>query len=167
MSDYAAGDVLEFQIPSGNAGVKETLKIMRRVVLDFRASPAVMQTARSLIASIPPKEFGTEIAALFFFVRDSIRYTLDTNGGEMLQTPDRLLQTRQGDCDDKATLLAALLESIGHPARFVAVGFSAGELSHVYVETRCGPDWYALDATEPHEPGWSPPGIVNRYAVHI
>lgn len=167
MQDFTAGDVLAFEIPQGVPGVMETLKIMRRVVKDYRMNPVVVQTARRLIANIPDKDFATEAAALFFFVRDEIRYTLDSNGGEMLQTPERLLTSRQGDCDDKATLLAAMLESIGHPARFRAVGFQPGELSHVLVETKIGEIWYPLETTEPVEPGWSPPGVVFSRVVHI
>lgn len=167
MQPYTAGDVFAFEISPGIQGVKETLKIMRRVVLDFRHNPAVVQLAHQLTAHVGEKDWATEAAALFFYVRDEIRYTLDSNGAEVLQTPERLLSTRQGDCDDKATLLAALLEAKGHPARFVAVGFEPGVLSHVLVETKIGDVWYPLETTEKVEPGWYPPNVVQRYVVNI
>jgi hypothetical protein len=54
-------------------------------------------------------------------------------------------------------LLAALLESIGHPCRFVAVGYSRrNEFEHVYVETKIGHTWTALETTMDVPMGWAP-----------
>jgi transglutaminase-like putative cysteine protease len=121
-----------------------------------------------LVAGLAPKDWIGELRALFNFVRDRIRYVKDVRGLETLQTPPATLEVGQGDCDDKSTLLAALLESIGHPTRFVAVGFvQPGRYSHVYVESRAGSRWIALDATMPHDAGWMPPGAVARLIIHI
>ena len=77
-----------------------------------------------------------------------------------MQTPDKTLSDGSGDCDDKCVLLAALLQSIGHPVRFVAVGFRrGGPLSHVFVETPIGAYWICCETTEPWPLGRKPPNI--------
>lgn len=143
-------------IPEGAEGVRFTLHIMSRLVKVFKADSRIRALAESLVADLPGKDYAAEVRRVFYYVRDSIRYTQDVNDVETLKTPLATVETRQGDCDDKSTLLAALLESLGHPSRFVAIGFEPENFAHVYVETFIGRDWMALDATEPVEPGWSP-----------
>lgn len=132
---------------------------MAKVVKQARTDPIIRQTAADLVAYCTPGDYRAEVDACFIFVRDNIRYLQDPNGEERLEYPAQLLITRQGDCDDKATLLAALLESIGHPCRFVAVGYcQPGEFEHVYVETRIGPrdNWVACETTLNVDLGWAP-----------
>lgn len=130
---------------------------MTRLVREYKAHPDVRDTAIELTSDLLQKDYYGEVQRLFQFVQHEIRYMQDVTDIETLQTPEVTLQNRVGDCDDKATLLAALLESIGHPTRFQAVGFAPGEVSHVFVETRIGTRWIALDATEPNPMGWQPP----------
>lgn len=157
----------EVAISPGRDGIIDTLKLMRRLVREGKKNPAVRNTALAAIQGAPAKYWRGEVEILFSLVRDDVRYTLDINGLETLQTPQRTLELRAGDCDDKSTLLAALLESVGHPTRFRALGFAPGELSHVIVETLVGDDWVPLDATESGAPvGWSPPGVRDFHVIH-
>jgi len=158
--------VEEIRLSSGRAGVIETLGIMRKLVRHYKRDPHIMEVARAVVAMLPAKNWRAENAAMLDFVRNEIRYTADVNGVETLYTPDKLLDVRQGDCDDMATLLATLLESIGHPTRFKAVGFAPDELSHVYVQVRDGTEWVSLDATENERVGWEPEDIVSVFYVH-
>lgn len=144
------------RIPDGFPGVVETLRIMSRFVRDGKKSINVRQAAMRLTKSCMQKDYVCEIEQLHQFVRDSVRYVQDINGVETVQTPQKTLELMGGDCDDKSTLLAALLESIGHPSRFVAIGFEPGIFSHVYLETLAGTRWIPLETTEPVEAGWSP-----------
>jgi transglutaminase-like putative cysteine protease len=140
---------------------------MRRIVKDWRVRPEMRSLAESIIGGLAEKDFSGEIEALHAWVRDSIRYVNDINEVETLKTPDLVLSTGQGDCDDKAILLATLLESAGHPARFVAVGFEPDNFSHVYVESKIGPRWLPLETTEQVSAGWSPEGVITRMVRHI
>ena len=158
-----------YRISPGVEGIRETLVLMRSIVRQSKADPAVIEAARNLTAHLPPKNWSGEVNALFSFVRDKIRYVLDPNDVETLATPARLLRDRSGDCDDKVTLLAALLEAIGHPTRFVAVGFAPGALTHVYLETKMGDAWIPLETTEPVAMGelpFAPLEVKNRYMIH-
>lgn len=154
-------------IPSGPEGIAITLKHMRDFARTAKKNPEIRALAMQITQGLPQKAWGAEIVALHGFVRDKVRYVHDINDVETVHTPEQTLALGGGDCDDKSTLLAALLESIGHPARLVAVGFHGAEYEHVYVETRCGPGWVALETTEPVDAGWSPPGVTVRMIQHI
>ena len=121
----------------------------------------------SLLATVPEKNSRAEIARLFYFVRDRVRYTRDIRGIETLQTPEKTLEYMQGDCDDQVTLLAAMLEIVGYQCRFVAIGYEPHRFSHVYLEVDAAQPgmpakWIALDPTEKQALGWEPPKPVVR-----
>jgi transglutaminase-like putative cysteine protease len=141
---------------------------MWRFVQQYKTSGTVRETALSLIAGVAQKDWAGEVREIFEWVRDHIRYTRDINGVETLQTPEATMELGAGDCDDKSTLLAALLESIGHPTRIVAAGYHRpGSYSHVYVETRLGSGWVPLDATLLDRPMGSLPNapVLARMVV--
>ena len=88
--------------------------------------------------------------ALYVWVRDNVRYVRDPINTELLQTPARTLKNKTGDCDDKTTLLAALLASIGHPStlKFRVIGTEKqNHYSHVYLVARLNKKDVALDPT--------------------
>lgn len=139
---------------------------MRNLVRSGKKSPRVRQTAVLLTQNLPQKDREEEIKALYRFVRDRIRYVRDIRGVETLHTADRVLENKQGDCDDKSILLASLLESLGFQTRFIAIGFSPpkklfGKLSssgysHVLPEVLLRGEWVSLETTEPVGLGWFP-----------
>jgi hypothetical protein len=114
----------------------------------------------SLVSQLHQKDYLGEINACRDYVKNNVRYVRDVAGIETLQTPLKTLEFGQGDCDDKSTLLAAMLESIGHKCRFKAVGQSKDYYCHVYPETFYNGEWVALETTEPVALGWKPPGMV-------
>lgn len=155
------------ELPSGVSGVRATLTAMARFAREGKATLRIRQLAMSLTGHLQQKDWPGEVRALHAYVRDDIRYVKDGVGVEVVQTPEKTLELGAGDCDDKSTLLAALLLSIGHSARFVAVGQRPGHYSHVYVETQLGPRWVALETTEPVEAGWAAPGMKSRLVFSI
>lgn len=155
-------------IPDGPEGTAITLREMVKLTRQYRRDPGVMQVARSLVKDLPQYDRMGEVKALHAFVRDSIRYTSDPANTELLQTPKATLEMQTGDCDDKSTLLASLLQSIGMPARFVAVGFTPDKTySHVLVETRNGKGWMPLETIKPVEAGWGPKNVTQRMVAHV
>jgi hypothetical protein len=154
-------------IPSGREGVRTTLRLMRQLTRDGKKNPAVRAMAVQLTRTLPQKDFLSEIKKLYEFVRDRIRYVRDTRQVETLHTPEIVLQTGQGDCDDKSVLLASLLESIGHPTRFVAVAKEPGKFCHVFLQTRPigTKKWISLETTEPVLMGWGPANITDAMII--
>lgn len=161
------GAAYEVSIGSGNSGVIDTLKVMRRMVREYRRNPEIISTAQQILQAVPEKWWIAELSALLRFVQYQIRYTLDVDEVEVLQSPVHLLQTMQGDCDDKSTLLATLIEASGHKAKFVAVGFDGINLSHVLVAAQVGEDWISLETTEQVNAGWFPPDVNKKYELNI
>ena len=158
------------QIPDGVAGTRATLLIMRDVARQGKRNAAIRLLAGQLVNpfnSGNSKNWINEIKTLHAFVRDRIRYVKDIKGIETIQTPDKTLELGYGDCDDKSTLLATLLETLGHSARLVAVGFKPNNYSHVYVETLCGDKWIGLETTENVKFGWQPHNIQAKMVVNI
>lgn len=154
-------------IPSGRSGVMETLAHMRRVVRESVSDYFIRRKAEQITDHIEQKDWPGEARAIHAFVRDKIAYRLDPNGVEMVKTPVKVLETGAGDCDDKSVLVAALLESMGHPTRLVAIGFVPGELTHVYVETKIGNRWFAVETTEPLDFGDAVSGFLDREIVYV
>lgn len=131
--------------------------------------------AASLTKGLPQKDFPGETQRLLEFVRDEIRYLKDIEGVETIHPAPYVLAERQGDCDDKAILLAALLLSIGHTPRFIATSFAPGVFSHVWVQDllhiqgESVPRWVDLEPTEPIPFGERVPkaGTVKEIALKV
>lgn len=140
---------------------------MAKLAKAGKSNIEIREQALELIRGLRPKDWRGEVHALFEYVRDSIRYVRDIHNVETVHTPQQVIASGQGDCDDKAILLAALLESIGHPARFVALGFRPYAYSHVIVQTKLGTRWISLDPTEPVEMGWEPPRVKARMIENV
>lgn len=165
-------------IPEGNDGAIVTLKAMREMARGGVRSDTQMvrTTALSLIRDLPERAWYAEIQRLHNFVQTQIRYVYDPTEVELVQTPDETLAQMQGDCDDQSTLLASLLDSIGHPARFVAVGFGRQSFSHVLVQTRVGnfgddsatsKDWLTCETIIDKPLGWFPPAVTSYYVCKV
>jgi transglutaminase-like putative cysteine protease len=159
VQDRARFQIALAELPDGAQGTRTTLQIMSALVGQFKANPRIWELAHSLTQHLAPKDFAGQVRELHNYVRDQIRYVHDIRGIETVQTPTVTLDAGQGDCDDKATLLATLLESIGHATRFKAIGRVAGEFQHVYVQTPIGATWVSLDTTHDVPAGWEPAGF--------
>lgn len=160
------------ELPAGEAGVNETLRRMGEAVKIDKAKPmdwyAIRRLALSLVAGLPPKDYVNEARRLHEYVRDRIRYVKDPDDRELVQSPTATLAIGQGDCDDKSVLLAALLKSIGHPARFKAIAVDGDpRFCHVYVETKLGNSWVACETTEPWPLGAYAPRITRFKVWHL
>lgn len=149
---------IKTSISGGVRGVRQTLAVMRSIVGQWRSDPSMRQAATSAIFLTPEKNELSEVETLFRLVRDGIRYTRDIHDVETIQTPDKTLLGKVGDCDDQTVLLATLLEAVGYPTRFVVAGYSdSKELQHVYLQVFANDEWIDADPTEHHPLGWSGP----------
>jgi len=141
--------------------------VMRKLVNEGKVNPRVRYLALSLIKHLKQKDFVGEIRELHKYVRDRIRYVKDIDDVETLHDVDRILDASQGDCDDKTILLSALLASIGHKVRIVAVARQPEQYCHVLLEAQLGRGWIPLETTEPVQMGWYPPGVFSRLVIYV
>lgn len=151
-------------LPDGAEGVRQTLRVMSALVKGGKKSPPIRQKALELTQGLRQKDRLGEIKALWAFVKNNIRYVRDIRGVETVHTPEQILRQESGDCDDKSLLLAALLESIGHPTAFWAIGTTPGKFSHVMAATRVGAGnkMLPLETTQDVAFGWVPPVVKTQ-----
>lgn len=154
-------------LPDGVAGIKATLAQMVKYARAGKDTYTVRRLAEQIIVGVKQKSYIEEARALQEYVRDHIRYTMDIRGTETLATPEMTIARGLGDCDDKALMVSALLESVGHPTRFVAVGRVANIYEHVLVETKIANNWIPVETTENVPLGWYPPGMNSRLVYHV
>ena len=152
-------------IPEGPAGTAATLAAMRDLAMQAVKDPAqtIREKALAITQNLSPRDWLAQAKALQAYVRDNVRYTRDPVDFELVSTPQKTLQYMQGDCDDQATLLAAMLTSIGHPTRFVAIGMNGGPFSHVMCETLIGEQWVPCETIINKPFGWYPANVTSRY----
>lgn len=153
-------------IPDGRDGIRATLQMMSKIVRQYKKSPFVREQALEIVSELPEKKWRREAALLLKWVQRKIRYTKDIRGVETLQTPPQTLRLRAGDCDDKSILYASLLEAIGHPTRFIAVGFTPNSLSHVLVQTKIGGKWVSAETIMHWPLGKGPKNVKNIMTQH-
>lgn len=128
---------------------------------NLRQSARLVSAANSIIASVPPRDTLAQVRAIYDFTNRYFRYVNDPVGVELLRDPDTQIGEIQrngfiqGDCDEAATLTAALGEANGIPARFRALAFYAknAPYTHVVTDLLVGRTWYPMDVTKP-------PGMV-------
>lgn len=126
-------------VPGGRLSALRTMREMAANVRSSRAQPLVWETAKRIVAGVPERDEIGQAMAIRRWVDTHLVFVKDPLGVELLETPSYLLgKIRdhgfvQGDCDDAASLTAALGTAIGLPAKFVAVGFGPDQpFSHVF-----------------------------------
>lgn len=154
-------------IPEGAAGIRATLDAMIRAARAASTTLEIRDLAESIVVAVPSKDYYSEIRAIQQWTKAHIRYTRDPITTETLKLPHALLTNPQGDCDDQATLVAALAMAIGFPARFVAIGVhDPSVFEHVYAEVKLGDEWVSVETTEPVGIGWQPDNVRAKMVRH-
>lgn len=139
-------------IPPTDAGVRETLRVMGRLV---RGGGRLVDEEAAAIAGRAghPARFPD---ALRTWLARHVVETADPYNVELIRAPDYALQVIQerghveGDCDDVATLGAALALAAGFIPRFVALAWE-GPYAHVFSEVQDPGSgrWVDLDVHRP------------------
>src|SRR5215471_69979 len=155
------------RVPKGPPGALASAALIARLIRDGAKDFYVRQKAIEIFrrAGARPKDRFGEVAALFHWVRNNIRYTRDIFRVELLHTARRMLELRAGDCDDMTILLGAMLVATGHPVRIALTGFRPNKphvYSHIYPEVNVKGKWIALDTTMDRPIGWAPPALWKR-----
>jgi transglutaminase-like putative cysteine protease len=157
-----------FNIPDGTDGIRTTLDFMVRLTREYRTDLTIRKLAEQIVQSVPRKAYMSEAQAIQDWVRNTIRYTQDVYDVEMVKTPLATYFSHSGDCDDMSLLAGVLMNTIGHPVRYVAVGTrTPGEFEHVYPEAKIGRRWVAMETTEDVALGWEPQPQLSRMVRNV
>lgn len=111
----------------GRNNAAATLAKMQSNVRASVLDPRVWETAHTLVLNTPARDEVAQAAALRTWMLKNFHFVKDPIGKELLEAPNYQLDQFdkrgqiEGDCDDASTLAAALLSSIGIPAKMVAV----------------------------------------------
>jgi transglutaminase-like putative cysteine protease len=154
-------------IPNGTGGSIATMRAMRQLVRDAVRDPnqKIRESALAILRGV--NSFAEQARAIQQWVQHNIEYRRDPPDLELVQTPQVTLQWRAGDCDDQSTLVAALLQSTGHPTQFIAIGMEGQPLSHVLTQTLIGTSWVAVETIQPRPMGWMPKNITSYYIQKV
>lgn len=157
-----------------NAYTQDAVDAIKILIADSVYKPGVRETAESILAEIPQKNWREEMRAIYNYVRDNIRYTQDIDGVETIKTPQLMIAEIRnrgmsyGDCDDHTVLLGALLKNAGYSVRLAimrSLWNKAGGYNHIYLQAGVPMtnQWVALDATAKQKPfGWQPEFLEQR-----
>ncbi len=151
--------------------VEAVVRQMALLTRRYSSRPKVRNLAVRITRRITDMKRPQPIAeAVHRWVRDNIRYVLDPDGVELLQSPDRVIRAGYADCDGMSVLAAALLSAVGVRSGFEIIAQRHPEkYDHVYVVYRRHDGSVGrLDATRPHVPGPNPnPRILSRKTFWI
>jgi ribosomal protein L31E len=155
------------RVTHGPNGLGHALGTVRKMAALANASAhnyAIRQLATRITRNVPSKDSRGELAALYVWVRDNVRYRQDPRGLELVQAPERTLEERAGDCDDIATLLSALAQSLGHRMRYRTVGPTLRDQRHVSTEGECYGEWVSVDPVlEPPRATTAPSSALGAF----
>lgn len=137
-------------LASGDAGVAQTIRAMRRLIEQGKKDPKVHEAAALIIrsSSVPAYDWSGEIRAIYNWVLHNIRFTRDVQGKETLHAAPEILRLGIGDCDDFTILICSLLGTIGHRTRILTISKPEDErnFSHVFPQVFVNGQWLTLDA---------------------
>ena len=161
------------RIAGGDLGSFQTVAKMRQLVNASLADPAVIETARSVVALCVPRDYDCRAQAIRTWLADHFQFESDPRGVELVASPRYMLEQIarryyvQGDCDDAAVLGAALGKAVGLKAQFVIVGFNrqGAPFSHVFAILRGSSRWFSLDVTRPARGPF--PTVARTHSVGV
>lgn len=148
-----------------SAPTAHTLDLMRGMVLRSRADERIRSAAHAVVRGCAPGDDVCRMRALLGYVCAVVPFERDPVEVEAISDPRLMLEqiheygTAQGDCDDAATFLSALLESIGIRTKLAAVSIRPDRVLHhvaVKAHDRRRDFWVMLDPYGPREVGTKP-----------
>lgn len=158
---------------SGDAGVAQTVELMRQLIDQATKDPQVNRLAVEILkqSGAPQHDPFAEAGAIYAWVHANIRFVNDPidSYGDPKETPRparAILDLGAGDCDDFTILMSSLLQNIGLQTRIVTVASDPrdpSQFTHVFPEVDIDGEWVAADAARPDAQfGLAPARVYRR-----
>ena len=129
------------------ASQEDQIRFLRQMVDRYKGAKDIHDKAIEIVfheAGCEQKNKFCHALAIGRWVQENITYV--NEGVETFQSPSKSLQYKFGDCDDYATLTAALLESIGVTAQIVGLQWK-GSFRHIFARAVIAGRIFPLDGT--------------------
>lgn len=178
-------------IGSGDAGIYQTVRLIKQKVAEGVRQPIVIQQFRSILGGLQANASQTVKAkALVEWTVANIRYQHDddmswTEHGlqwinisqcpqrfkqceavEMVSDAPQILQDRKGDCDDMVLLMGSFLTLAGIRWCPVVVALDPAmrsEFSHIYLVANLDGSFVPIDPVNRNQPfGWQAEGYFRK-----
>jgi len=152
------------------SGGVSTLKTeMLRLAREGVNSPSVRRLGE---VALEKGKGEDQIVDISNFLRNTFLYQPDPLDKELLISPNRMAEdfltkgiAHRGDCDDLATLVAAVFGSLGYRTRILIVSYDS-EWSHAYSEIWTEElGWLPVDIASSHPLGWIIPPTKTMVMV--
>lgn len=162
---------IEYQhIETGDAGIGQTVTEIAAMASRFSLDWEVIEHARGITRDVPARDKRAEADALFWWVKDNVKFYDDPLPAELLQSPKVTIASRGGDCDDLVILLASLNLAIGNDVAYVTVSLP-GEVnfSHIFLlvfDCNGGEHTFYDPSVPESHPGWVPPATGRVRVWH-
>lgn len=105
-----------------NIGNKTGTDSLKEAAMHVKTNdPILKQVSTKIAVKSCPSSKLCHTKAIYYFVRDNIKYISDPVEKEYISNPIETLKTGGGDCDDGSILLFAMLESVGIDAQIVTI----------------------------------------------
>ncbi len=120
-----------------NPRITTTLRYMKQFAIEGAKNLDIRFLVEQICKELEPGDYSSEILACCYWVCKNVRYMRDIDRVELLKTSQRTLDTRNGDCDDIATLLGSMLISCGNRVRFTIDDMNGGAVpnyTHVFTQ---------------------------------
>jgi len=144
---------ISFPIAPGDAGIVQTVRVIRKLVDDGVKDPHVNALAIQIARSVPRFDRMALAQALYEWVLENIWFVDDPVAKETVRPAAVVLRVGGGDCDDiNGVLLPSLLGTVGIPTRLVTVASDPRDptqFSHIYAEADIDGAWVPIDAARP------------------
>lgn len=152
-------------VPDGDDGTMKVVQIMRAMGEDAAHSPLVQRAASEISAQAHGAEPIDRLHSLYHYLRQHIAFKPDTLNAETIRHPEQLLTEiystgkAAADCDDVATLAAAIMRAMGIQPLFVLVARRPGPFEHVHPAAIINDEIMPFDPQEGYELGHLTPGV--------
>lgn len=161
-----------YKIKNGWQGNVETAFLCSLFASEAAEELEMIQLARKICQDADPMVQKEKADLIFHWVKENLEYQRDPIHLETLQTPEVILKTGFGDCDDMVTIVQALNMAVGNECRLILISADPLEkedfyFQHIYNEVLCGEEWIPYDVTVPESyPGWEPEQYTRKIAVY-
>ena len=125
--------------------------IIGRLIVSGSKSPIIREFTVNLLRDngILPYPFSIEaVNEIYEFVNKNIDYVKDIRRIETLQTAEKTLEIKFGDCDDKVILSGSMLRCIGYDICLVNVDLTNQKsYDHIFLLVLVNDKWIPFDPT--------------------